>query len=53
LTAVACDRFDEYSNGQGYSTPAEAMAALNEIPALTGKHAFLRQQIEMRVNGLG
>jgi hypothetical protein len=29
------------------------MAALNEIPALTGKHAFLRQQIEMRVNGLG
>jgi hypothetical protein len=51
--AIACDRFEEYSNGQGYSTPAEAMAALRKVDALTGKRDFLRHQIEMRVNGLG
>ena len=51
--ALALERFEEYSNGQGYSQPTEAMAALKAIPAASNQQLFLRRQIEMRVNGLG
>ena len=51
--ALALDRFEEYANGQAVFTPAAVAAALAQIEALSKKQLFMRQQIEMRVNGLG
>jgi hypothetical protein len=51
--AIACDRFEEYQNGRGVTSATEAAEALDRIMAMSGKQTYLRQQIEMRVNGLG
>ena len=51
--SLGLERFQEYANGQAVFKPAEAAAALAKIDAQTNKQAFLRSQIEMRVNGLG
>ena len=51
--ALALERFEEYSNGQAVSTPSELARALQQISSLSRQQAYLRQQIEMRVNGLG
>eukprot|EP00966_Prymnesium_polylepis_P300384 6941525-Prymnesium_polylepis.1 len=49
--AVACDRFEEYQNGRGVASVVEAAEAFDRISAMGGKQTYLRQQIEMRVNG--
>eukprot|EP00966_Prymnesium_polylepis_P281938 6515240-Prymnesium_polylepis.1 len=51
--ALACDRFEEYQNGRGVTSAAEAAQAVDQISAMSGNQTYLRQQIEMRVNGLG
>ena len=45
--ALALERYEEYANGQSVSTPAEMVAALSEISALTSQQTFLRMQIEI------
>ena len=51
--AIASDRFEEYQNGQGVISATEMVETLDRIQAMSGKQTWLRQQIEMRVNGLG
>eukprot|EP00966_Prymnesium_polylepis_P098484 2280399-Prymnesium_polylepis.1 len=51
--ALALTRFEEYASGQAAFTPLEVTATLAKIDALSNKQLFLRQQVEMRVNGLG